>query len=197
MNLNELKHHFSSDTAFDSLYPIHIQKLSAIHWTPLHVAVTAARFLALTKAARVLDIGAGVGKFCITGGVYTKGTFTGIEQRKNFVQAGNKVIKQMMLSNVALIHGNFTDLDLTQYTGIYFYNSFHENIVLEDSLDERVERSSELYTHYTNHLLDQLNNMPAGTRLATYWLSITEIPDCYRTVEQHYGNHLKLWIKER
>ncbi len=197
MNLNELKEHFAADTAFDSLYPIHIQKLSAIHWTPLHVALTAARFLAPNKKAHVLDIGAGVGKFCITAGMFTKGKFTGIEQRKNFVQAGNKVIRQMGLTNVELLHGNFTDLDPTQYTGIYFYNSFHENIVLEDSLDERVERSSELYDHYTTHLLYQLNSMPVGTRLATYWLSITEIPGSYRMTEQHYGSHLKLWIKER
>ena len=84
MNLEQKKQYFSSDAAFDSLYPIHIQKLSAIHWTPLSVAVTAARFLAPTKKAHVMDIGAGVGKFCVVGSIFTKGSFTGIEQRKNF-----------------------------------------------------------------------------------------------------------------
>ena len=196
MYLTQPQNYFFSDAAFDNLFPIHIQKLSAIHWTPINVAITAARFLTRQPNARVIDIGAGVGKFCITGSFFTNGHFTGIEQRKNFVTIGRKVIKQFGLNKVELLDGNFTEIDLSQFNGIYFYNSFHENIVLADSLDEQVDRSSELYNLYTQHLLTQLKQMPVGTRLAPYWLSITEIPACYKMYESHYSNLLKLWIKE-
>ncbi len=196
MYLTQPQNYFFSDAAFDNLFPVYVQKLSTIHWTPINVAITASRFLNSSMGARIVDIGAGVGKFCITGGFFNNGTYTGIEQRKNFVTVGNKVIKQFGLDNVTLLHCNFLEMDISEYTGIYFYNSFHENIVLSDSLDEQVDRSAELYELYTNHLLIQLKKMPVGTRLATYWQSIAEIPGCYRLRETHYNNLLKLWVKE-
>ncbi len=196
MYLVQPQNYFFSDAAFDGLFPIHIQKLSAIHWTPVNVAITAARFLTARENANILDIGAGVGKFCITGSFFTNGIFTGVEQRKNFVTIGNKIIRQFGLYKAELVHANFTEINMSEYNGIYFYNSFHENIVLDDSLDEQVERSSGLYNKYTEHLLAGLKEMPAGTRLATYWLSVTEIPACYRMYESHYNNLLKLWVKE-
>jgi len=188
--------YFLTDTAFDSLYPIYIRNLSEMHWTPLHIARAAAHFLSAPPNARIIDIGAGAGKFCIAAAHFTKGTYHGIEQRRNFVQAGNKVIARFGITNAHLIHGNFTDIDLTIYSGIYFYNSFHENIVLEDSLDDKIERSSELYDLYTQHLLSQLRAMPTGTRLATYWLSVAEIPACYKLCATFHNDLLKLWIKE-
>jgi hypothetical protein len=120
----------------------------------------------------------------------------GIEQRKNFVRVGNKVIKELGLSRAILLHGNFMELDISGFTGIYFFNSFHENIVDSDALDKKIERSSELYELYTEHLVTSLTAMPAGTRLATYWLSITEIPACYRLYGTHFNDLLKLWVKE-
>lgn len=193
----EASHYFSSDEAFNSLLPVSMQKLSVQHWTPLNVAYVAARFLAPDANARVIDIGAGIGKFCIAGASVCHGTFTGIEQRKNFVATGNKVIKQLGVDGAKLIHGNFMDLDITEYTGVYFYNSFHENLVFEDALDNKIEMSTELYERYSAHLLSQLNAMAFGTRLATFWLSITEIPGCYKLKESHFNDKLKLWVKEQ
>ena len=192
----DIKEVFASDEVFDALYPIYISSLSAIHWTPMEVAAKAAVFLAPDANARVIDIGSGVGKFCIAGAHFAPGHFTGIEQRANFVKAGNKVARQLGMERVSLQHGNFMDMDLGVYTGIYFYNSFHENIVHDDALDQKVDLSSELYEQYTDHLLRQLNQMPVGTRLATYWLSIPEIPACYREQGSYFGDLLKLWIKE-
>jgi len=110
---DDAKHYLSSDEAFDSLLPVHIRQLSGIHWTPLNVAFAAARFLAPDAAARVIDIGAGIGKFCIAGCCATDGSFTGIDQRKNFVTIGNKVVRKLGVSRAELIHGNFMDIQLT------------------------------------------------------------------------------------
>jgi hypothetical protein len=195
MSLDQRPAYFESDNDFDALYPLYIQELSGVHWTPLAVARTAAQFLADVPGAKVLDIGAGVGKFCIAAGLCTNGMFTGIEQRKNFVKAGNKLIKRMALTNVSLIHGNFTELDLYGYRGIYFFNSFHENLVIADSLDEKIERSPELYAYYTAYLFAHLALMPQGTRLATYWLTTNEVPGNYRLQNSCFDEKLKLWVK--
>ena len=195
MHINNAYKYLSSDDLFDSLFPINIQQLSEQHWTPLEVARIAAQFLGPDAEAKVIDIGAGAGKFCIAGCYFSTATFTGIEQRKNFVQAGNKVAAQLGLEKMKLIHGNFMDIDISAYTGIYFYNSFHENIIPAHSLDDKVERSEELFDLYTEALHTKLKGMPAGTRLATYWLSMSEVPTGYKLHEAHFNNRLKLWIK--
>jgi 2-polyprenyl-3-methyl-5-hydroxy-6-metoxy-1,4-benzoquinol methylase len=49
---------------FDQIYPGEQRERSCLHWTPLDVAQRACALLASEPAARVLDIGAGVGKLC-------------------------------------------------------------------------------------------------------------------------------------
>jgi hypothetical protein len=196
MNDNSAVDYLVSDEAFDRLFPLHIRDLSVVHFTPIHVATVAAIFLAPDPKAQVIDIGSGVGKFCLVAALQTEAKFTGIEQRKNFVSAGNKAIKQLRLTNVRLLCGNFMELDMTGYSGIYFYNSFHEQLVFDDAPDQIIDHIPGLYQQYTTHFCNQLVGMPVGTRLATYWLSVTEIPGCYKLHESHFDNLLKLWIKE-
>jgi 2-polyprenyl-3-methyl-5-hydroxy-6-metoxy-1,4-benzoquinol methylase len=54
------------DEKFDLLYPAEIRKLSSVFWTPVAVAAAAAKLLVTTSGTRVLDIGCGPGKFCLS-----------------------------------------------------------------------------------------------------------------------------------
>ncbi|MGZ5245847.1 MAG: methyltransferase domain-containing protein, partial [Flavitalea sp.] len=77
---------FSSDVHFDSILPRNIKEKSAKHWTPLEVAKTAAKFLAPQKDYHVLDIGSGIGKFCLAAAYFNpNATFYGVEQREDLV----------------------------------------------------------------------------------------------------------------
>jgi hypothetical protein len=145
MHMEKAFPYCSSDAEFDSLFPVHVRQLSTIHWTPLQVAFKAAAFLAADAHSRIIDVGAGAGKFCIAGSHCFSNFFTGIEQRKDLVTAGNKVISRLGLQNVTLICGNSTALDLSAYTGIYFYNSFHEHLILSDSEQGEIHKSGTLY----------------------------------------------------
>lgn len=84
-----------SDERFNQLYPAHIQALAGRHWTPLLVARKAATFLAAEKNVRILDIGSGVGKFCMAS-AYSKpqAFYYGVEQRKNLVMEADLVKKK-------------------------------------------------------------------------------------------------------
>src|SRR4051812_20257231 len=76
---------FSSDAAFDWMYPECFQVLSLKHWTPLAIARKAAGFLA-EPGTRVLDIGSGIGKFCLAAAHHFPETFFyGVEQRHELV----------------------------------------------------------------------------------------------------------------
>ncbi|MES2109763.1 MAG: hypothetical protein V4577_13480 [Bacteroidota bacterium] len=93
---------FSSDAAFDRMYPEHFRLLSLKHWTPLAIARKAAAFLA-EPGARVLDIGSGIGKFCLAAGYeFPETDFYGVEQRHQLVYHAEGVKVYTGLRNVNL-----------------------------------------------------------------------------------------------
>ena len=187
---------FSSDYLFNQMYPLSIQKLARRHWTPVEVAEKAARFLAAEDAVRVLDIGSGIGKFCLTAAFFKPHSyFTGIEQRESLVNHANKAKEILGLENVSFLNGNFTQLDLRDYDHFYFYNSFYENLVGTDKIDDSIDYTYGLYNYYNRYLYKQLDLKPVGTRLATYHSLENEVPRSYQVVGSDVESLLKYWIK--
>jgi hypothetical protein len=178
------------------LYPVSIQQLDSIHWSPLPVIYEATRFLAGEKGTTILDIGSGSGKFCLTGShLRPHAFFYGVEQRKSLVDQANQVKMLLDLRNVQFIHKDFTQLNLKAFDSFYFYNSFFENLPGTQKIDDSLEYSTELYLYYSQYLSKQLEGMNAGTRVATYCSWDDEIPSGYALAETHMEGLLKFWIK--
>jgi len=170
--------------------------LAAKHWTPLHITWRVAQYLAPADNVKVLDIGSGVGKFCLAAAhCMPSAFFFGVEQRKDLVSHAECGRKILGLKNVHFMHGNFTQLDFRQYDAFYFYNSFYENLVATDKIDDNIEYSTGLYNYYNRLLYRKLNEMKAGTRLVTYHSLEEEIPPAYHLVEAQVECLLKFWIK--
>lgn len=187
---------YVNDAAFDWLYPEKIQQLSRRHWTPISIAKTAARFLAHQPGKKILDIGSGVGKFCLVGArFYPESTFFGIEQREELHQQAMEAKEVMQARNAHFIHGNFTQTDLSAYDGFYFYNSFFENLVDQDQIDDKVEQSTSLYNYYSRYLFKKLTSSASGTRLVTFHSLEDEVPPCYQLVDTSMDLMLKMWIR--
>lgn len=187
---------FLSDTRFDRLYPLKIQELAVKHWTPLYIARKAAKFLVAESGLKILDIGSGIGKFCLAGAShFPQATFYGVEQRAELVYYADKVKQQLKIDNAFFYHSNFTQVNLRQYDHFYFYNSFYENLVGTDKIDNSIHYSSELFNYYNRYLFAELEKMPVGTRLATFHSMEGEVPPCYQVVGAEKDNLLKCWIK--
>jgi SAM-dependent methyltransferase len=187
---------FTDDDTFQNLYPHNIQKLADKHWTPLKVAEYAAEFLVPEDGVKVLDIGSGAGKFCLAASYYKPhGLFYGIEQRKDLLDSAVEAEYNLNLNNLSFLHGNFTQLDFTQFDHFYFYNSFHENIDGAEKIDHNIEHSQSLYNYYNLYLFNQLKKMPVGTRVATYHTWEEQIPPGYYIVRTLFDKLLKFWIK--
>jgi len=187
---------FSSDAEFDSIYSLRARQLSSIHWTPLDIAKKAAEHLTNGNGKNILDIGSGVGKFCIVGAHYYKeNMFHGIEQRKALHDEALIAQKTTDSQNTNFIYGNFTELDMDLYDHFYFYNSFSENIYHYKPIDNLVNASAELYYSYLDHFYSVLDDKPAGTRLATFHCQDHQIPPSYKRVKHITGEQLKLWVK--
>lgn len=186
-----------TDIVFNRLYPVPMQNLSARHWTPLPVVRRAAAFLSVKKNVRILDIGSGIGKFCLAGACLKPGSmFFGVEQRENLVEYALAAKKELEVSNAAFIHGNFTQVDFREYDHFYFFNSFYENLTESDTIDDNIAYSPELFTYYNRYLYRQLEKKPAGTRLVTFHSMEEEIPHSYQNVGAEMENLLKYWVKE-
>jgi len=100
---------FNSDARFHTLYPAFLKPLSKNHWTPLSVARKAATFLAAEKGVRILDIGSGMGKFCLAAAYYSPAaSYFGIEQRKDLTEYAEAARQRLGMNNISFIHGNIT-----------------------------------------------------------------------------------------
>ncbi len=188
--------YYRSDAAFDWLYPERIQRLSRRHWTPIGVVKKAAQFLAQEPGRKVLDIGSGVGKFCITAAHYfPEVSFFGVEQRKSLHRHALSAQRAVGIPNVTFIHGNFTQIDLTEYDHFYFYNAFFENLDQDDPIDHQIEYSVSLYTYYSRYLYKALESKPPGTRLVTFHSLEDEVPPGFQVVDASVDLLLKMWIK--
>ena len=192
----QTEHWFSSDAQFNQLYPSSIQLLAQRHWTPLVVARKAANFLAAENNVKILDIGSGVGKFCLAAAHYKpKAFYYGVEQRKRLIIHAEAAREILGLGNVSFMNGNFTQIDFGNYEHFYFYNAFYENITGTDKIDNSIDYSLELFNYYNRYLYKQLEQKPSGTRLATYHSLEDEIPQGYHIVGSEMNDLLKFWIK--
>ncbi|MEI8280586.1 MAG: methyltransferase domain-containing protein [Bacteroidota bacterium] len=188
--------YYNSDEAFNELYPLHIQELSTLHWTPIHIVKKVIEFLAGSDGEKILDIGSGVGKFCLVGAHFAANSFFyGVEQRENLIQDAQTAQKILGIKNVAFIHGNFTQLDLSTYDHFYFYNSFYENLDDVERIDRKIDYSESLYDYYDMQLYKGLQQMPVGTKVATYHTMPNIMPNGYEVVASYQSGDLTFWIK--
>lgn len=188
---------FSSDTEFDSMYSLRAQQLSSIHWTPIEVAKRAALHLCGGSGKNILDIGSGVGKFCIVAAHYFPDyIFYGVEQRKALVDEAIIAQKSTNTENVEFINGNFNSLRMDNYDHFYLYNSFSENLFHYKPIDNLISTSDEIYQEYLQQFYELLDDKQSGTRLATYYCPDGYVPPDYKSVKHITGDPLKLWIKQ-
>ena len=187
---------FTSDNYFNTIYPPNIQLLAQRHWTPLLVAKKAANFLGAENNVRILDIGSGVGKFCLAAANYKPGvSFTGVEQRKNLVHHAEAARAIFSFKNVSFVNANFTQIDFRNYDHFYFFNAFYENLACTNKIDDSIDYSGELYNYYNRYLYKQLEKKPPGTKLAAYHSFEDEMPPGYHIAGVEMEGLLKFWIK--
>lgn len=191
-----IDHWFTSDAHFNDLYPPDVQGLARRHWTPLNIAKMASTFLVTEENVKILDVGSGVGKFCLSASYFEpKAMFYGVEQRENLVRYAYNAADILSFDNANFIHGNFTQLSFKDFDHFYFYNSFYENLVDTDKIDDSIDYSGELYHYYCRYMFQQLSDTISGTRLATYHSMEDEIPPSFCEVGGALNGLLKFWIK--
>ncbi|MES2132318.1 MAG: class I SAM-dependent methyltransferase [Bacteroidota bacterium] len=181
------------DKEFDMIYPTAIRKMSKRHFTEVDVAIKASQLLVKKPKYRVLDIGSGVGKFCFVASAYTDALFTGVDYRKHFIDLCRNLADRYRFQNVNFIYDNIMNIDFTKYDSFYFFNSFLEHTDRTAKLDDTIRLNLENYEKYFSFLKEQFSKMPDGTRIVTYHVDPTQIPDTYSLISHHFDGLLACW----
>jgi SAM-dependent methyltransferase len=187
-----------SDCEFDDLFTAETRRLSLMHWTPVQVAVYAAKMLAQGPDARVLDVGCGPGKFCLIGAATQSAHFAGIDQRPHLLKEGEIIALGANIGNIEFISGNMVDLDWSAYNAFYLYNPFLENAYSPSIIDKTVPLKLEFYYKYIETVRQKLTDLPLGTRVVTYFGFGGDMPYGYRLVTSRAigSDFLMCWVKE-
>jgi len=186
------------DASFDRIYPPWARRLSSRFWTPVEVARRAAALLAPDKPARVLDVGAGVGKLCAIGALVTGASFVGIEQRERLVELGRRSLSAMGITNARIEHGTLASVDFDAFDALYFFNPFEENLfTAPEQIDRSIQLSDDRFWEDVALSERVLSEAKIGTRVVTYHGFGGKIPASYRlmTAETFGGGYLRLWVK--
>lgn len=187
------------DQEFDKHLPAELRAHSSIHWTPLAAASRAASWFEKVGVRTVVDIGSGVGKFCIAGALAGSCRYLGIEQRPYLVVAARRLANLFAVDHmVHFVEGRLGEIEVPAADAYYFYNPFGENLLDEDGrIDPEVELGVERRQQDLEHAEQLLQRATAGTYVLTYHGIGKEMPSDYQEVRFVRSSRgvLRLWRK--
>jgi hypothetical protein len=187
-----------TDVAFDRIYPERIRKLSDRFWTPVDVARLAARLFASHGARRVLDVGAGVGKFCVIAALTTDLELMGLEQREGLVGVANDILRAFDVPRVTMMAGSIDAVDLESYDGLYLFNPFEEGgFEPSEWIDKSVTLSFERAQRDVGVIEAHLARARRGTCVVTFHGFGGAMPEgwIHLAAETREKAFLRLWVK--
>lgn len=185
----------SLDSSFDKIFQEKYTKISKIHWTPIEIAKIATEWLAKSEDTKILDIGSGVGKFCIVGSMVSDAHFFGIEKRRNLVNETNRLKNKYNLKKINIINENVLNINFKDYDAFYYFNPFCEQIATYGLIDDTLNPSNDKYVTYENHVFNQLDKLKVGARLVTYYSANFYPPPSFKIKEMMFDGELVFWEK--
>ena len=184
------------DDAFDALLPQAYQEFSKIHWTPIAIIEVVLEWLDFHKPKRLLDIGSGVGKFCLLSAQHSDTEFTGVEKRLKLHEQAILLKDQFSLKNVDFMHSDIVNIEFISFDAIYYYQPFCEQISEGDWIDKELDFSSEQFEAYEEYVTNQLKKSASGTLFISYNATKLELPSDYIIHDMKFDGMLQLWIKK-
>lgn len=163
------KEKYVSDNEFDKVFPNQFRgEISHDHWTPVHIAKQASLWLS-EDSDTICDLGCGVGKFCFVGAVLTDSHYTGIDYRKSVITYAKQITKKYKLEDkISFINQDFSDVDLSGYTGFYFFNPYLEHFFTTSYITSEIKMDISSIKIYTKHLKDFFSKVENNISIVTY-----------------------------
>jgi tRNA G46 methylase TrmB len=181
------------DELFDTLMPEALLPYSAQHFAGCYAIQLASDFLSVHPNCEILDIGSGIGKFCLMAALrHPKARFTGIEYRESFVQLSEQLRILFELNNVSFVCKNILSVSLHQFNGFFIFNPFHEHRNSSSRMTDFFDNAEQEH-NYVSHLKNELLACKSKTRLVTYYMDAKLIPDNFELVSRKMGGTMSFY----
>jgi hypothetical protein len=186
------------DRAFDRFLQEPFRVVSPHYWSPLVAAKRAAQWLDEAGVESVVDIGSGVGKFCVAGAIFGRCRFVGLEQRPFLVDAARRLAHLFEVHDrVRFALGSLGEVPTPTAEAYYFFNPFGEYSFGSDPLEERVSMDRNARDVAAAEQL--LHAVPVGTWVLTFNGFGGRMPPGYDLIKIDWTlpSVLRLWHKGR
>ncbi|TGL04422.1 methyltransferase domain-containing protein [Leptospira bouyouniensis] len=159
-----------TDQIWDKFLPVKYQTLSPYQWTPISVVLSTWEYLREEKVSSVVDLGSGVGKFCLNLARVSEHQFPilGIEDRKELFQIADSLREKWNFKKVKFEHGNFLKEFPYGYSHYYCFNPLYETMKASHSIDGSKDKSAILFIQNLQLLKNHFLNCKIGTKIITY-----------------------------
>jgi SAM-dependent methyltransferase len=173
-----------ADAHFDRFLEPNLRAISAQSWTPLEVAARASQWFTELRIKSVVDIGSGVGKFCIAAALGSRCRFIGVERHSRLVEVAGHLARLFSVERqVEFISGVFGEMPLPNAECYYLFNPFGDSSFdLGDHLHEAPDSSRARYIREVSEVELLLRALPAGAYVLTYNGFGGTLPDDFEEV---------------
>jgi len=184
------------DETFDAIYPLPVRMASGVHWTPVGVCARIVRLLRLRPEDRVLDIGAGAGKFCIVAAAMSGARVRGVEREPTLADVAREAARRYD-TDIEIEAAAFDPRACEDVDVVYLFNPFAETLLLPGVVDFAADRGAARMAEDIAAVEELLARAPRGLRVATFCGFGGLIPDDYRRLakENWDGGQLEVWDK--
>ncbi|HKU39072.1 MAG TPA: class I SAM-dependent methyltransferase [Polyangiales bacterium] len=154
-----------------------------------------AKWLDEQGARSVVDVGSGVGKFCVAAALCGSFECIGIEQRPRLVSVARHLAQRFDVADrVRFVQS--AAATWPRADAYYLYNPFGENVCTRaNQLDATVELTAERYRREVEATEQAFAAAPVGTLVVTYNGFGGRMPDSYRevAVDNDLPYELRMW----
>lgn len=198
-----------TDESLDSYLPLSARRVSPLFWTSVPIIERAVAWLDKLGVGDVVDLGAGVGKWCVGAALLARHErrYYGLEHRPELVALATDLALHLGVTDRVSFHlGEVADLlgrpgpipGLPAAPAFYLFNPFGENVAPDDEhLDESVELSEARFHRDVAAVEDLLEVAAPGTWVLVYNGFGGRMPSSYEPVRTDFDGPfaLRLWRK--
>lgn len=187
-----------SDHDFDRVYEGRWRQPSERHWSSIEVVRAVLESVCLNETHTVLDIGSGVGKFCLLGSLLSEARFVGVERRPELVHAAERARLRLGIDRASFICADAFDLDWSSFDCLYLFNPFEEHLMdAQARIDNAAPFSEEDYRRSVEETGRRLQALRPGTWVVTHWGFGGQIPPSFTWVgsESRGEGGIECWCR--
>lgn len=179
---------------FDKLLKSPSQKhFNAVHATSLEVIKVIVNFLDQTPDVRLLDLGAGNGKFCLFVDALSTIQVTGVEDSPILWEEIQGLSRSYPKNSVKWIQGSLFDVDFDGFNAFYFFNSFYEQKVNHGTSVRGKSFDLKNYESFNKKLIAKLSLVDIGTLFITYQGVLEGTDQVFEKIESAFEGDLIFW----